>query len=160
MWTRSSDFRKKVCSVFLIGVLPILVSSCGSSTPFSRGKPSEGASSSNNKSSKEGNNKSGSKDSVVTQPDPGENSPGDKKPTPSPEEFFVDNVLPNIESSCVGCHGNPTPEYKDAIARVIPGQPESSELYLRAEGKWGSHPGIWTANPKALKALADWIYLL
>lgn len=101
---------------------------CGTDTPFKRGAPS------------------------------GDNG-GSGQGTAASElsaEYFQARLAPLFSSSCAGCHDNPAPSFEDASNLVIPGNPDSSLLLMKASGQ-GGHEEIWGASSEEYATLKAWI---
>jgi hypothetical protein len=122
-------------SLFLI-ILIAGLSACGADQPFKRGQSSLPS------------------DPIQKSCD---NPPCNTNPTPS-REVFETYIFPLIQRDCNGCHGGSTPvkTYEQALALVVPGDANSSELYLHAVGN-SSHFARWSPDSDEANALVDWI---
>lgn len=152
----------KTYTVISILFLALLVTSCGSNKPFSRGDSTFITTNNppNSKPTPETNN-------PVTQP---ETPPGT---TPNPptvadnciqitnsnrqicESDFTANVLPALKESCDRCHENPAPDFKVALMMIEPGDLNKSLLYVRAIGS--RHRKVWDPSSAQAKKMEEWI---
>lgn len=122
--------------IFLITVAHLLLVSCGSSTPFDRGRSQLELT-----------------QSTAQTP---ETTPEDPVPVVLDKNMFVQSVAPIMESSCTVCHSNPTPTFEAAKNLVVVGSPSESLLIIKAQGLDG-HPEIFAADAPELGVIKSWI---
>lgn len=123
-------FKIIALSIILVSGGIVVLISCGTDSHFERGEPR------------------------VTPSDTGGGGRG-----VDPRELFTNNVLPNLQKSCAKCKhpNNIVSEYTKAKTKIDPGNPEGSELYLKATGNGHMGGTIWALGTKELEALREWI---
>lgn len=100
---------------------------CGTDTPFKRGAPSDSG----------GSGQGVAADGLSA-------------------EYFQTRLAPLLSSSCAGCHDNPAPTLEAASDLVVPGNPDSSLLLMKASGQ-GGHEEVWSASSEEYVTLRAWI---
>jgi hypothetical protein len=102
--------------------------SCGSSSPFQRGK-------------------------IVKEQD---GQVMDAAQSNLDQASFNKVILPILNSHCNACHTNPAPTYSKAIALVVYGHPEQSKLYQKMTGL-GGHYKVFDENSVEAVSVKNWI---
>lgn len=112
----------------LLGV--VLISGCGVSDPFSRGRASD-------------------RDGII--------NPTSPNAATLDRAYFDANLKGLFANKCSGCHDNPAESYDAALTRVAIGHPERSDLFLRATGQAAGHYEVFARGSREREALETWI---
>jgi cytochrome c553 len=83
----------------------------------------------------------------------GEQPPIDTPPTA--RELFDRDVAPNLQASCVRCHGNPAPTYEVGKTKIVPKDAVNSALYQKAIGV--GHRQVWLPTSDKAITMKNWI---
>jgi hypothetical protein len=131
--------------IFIIVCLLAATVSCGTDKPFGRGEPKTSVGGSNPKS--EGGNP------VVS----------------AAKDYFKAQVYPAMKQDCMKCHSggglagfdisdDMDNSYASAMKNVLPGNPDGSKIYQKAQGNMGHGGGLrYKSGSQELSNLNAWI---